>query len=791
MAVKTLIQVRRGSTSDWAAGSIVLSAGEWGLDTTTGRYKIGDGTTVWNSLTYAATLPTDFTGASGIGLSKGTNGSTITISVTGIPSSRITDFNTAVDARVTAGSVSSDTVMDIVGSGLIEGSNIDLTYSGHQLTIAVSGIGTNIQAYDAGLASIAGLTTGSGNYLFATASDVYTTGVITAFGRSLVDDVDASAGRTTLGVVIGTDVQAYDAQLADIAGLSTTDNGVIIGNGSNFVLETGDTLRTSIGLAIGSNVQAYDAGLQSIAGLTTGSGNYIYATASDVYTTGVITAFGRSLVDDADASAGRTTLGVVIGTDVQAYDAQLADVAGLSPTDNGVIIGNGSNFVVESAATLKTSLGLTIGTDVQAYDAELAAIAGLTSAADKGIQFTGTGTAAVFDLTTAGKALLDDADASAQRTTLGLAIGTNVQAYDAQLADVAGLSPTDNGVIIGNGTNFVVESAATLKTSLGLTIGTDVQAYDADLAAIAGLTSAANKGIQFTGTGTAAVFDLTTAGKALLDDADASAQRTTLGLVIGTDVAPIASPTFTGTVNASGLILSGDLTVNGTTTTVNSNTVNIGDSIIVLNSDETYSATQDAGIEVERGTDANVTLIWDEGNNRWTVGSETFVAATFVGALTGNADTVTTNANLTGDVTSVGNATSIASAVIVNADINSSAAIAFSKLASLTSANILVGNVSNVATSVGVTGDVTITNAGVTAIGSGKVTSTMILDGTILNADVNSSAGITVGKIALASNALMVGASSVGSELATGSHGYVLQSVSGVATWGTIDGGSP
>ena len=61
--------------------------------------------------------------------------------------------------------------------------------------------------------------------------------------------VTAAGARTALGVSIGSNVQAYDAQLDDIAGLSVTDGGFIVGDGSNFVLETGDTARGSLGLA--------------------------------------------------------------------------------------------------------------------------------------------------------------------------------------------------------------------------------------------------------------------------------------------------------------------------------------------------------------------------------------------------------------------------------------------------------------------------------------------------------------------------------------------------------------
>ena len=103
-------------------------------------------------------------------------------------------------------------------------------------------------------------------------------------------------------------------------------------------------------------------------------------------------------------------------------------------------------------------------------------------------------------------------------------------------------------------------------------------------------------------------------------------------------------------VTFNNMTVSGNLTVSGTTTTVNTETINLADNQIVLNSNFTgANPTENGGIEIERGDETNKTLVWDETADKWTVGSETFVAGTFEGNLTGNVTGTATNLDVADD----------------------------------------------------------------------------------------------------------------------------------------------
>ena len=206
--------------------------------------------------------------------------------------------------------------------------------------------------------------------------------------------------QTEPGTTVDTTATGYD--LADIkAGTITAADGfsgTLTGNASGLTASTSNSIgvgEIELGHANDTTIARSGAGVITIQGATVRTGT----------------------VAVGNGGTGATTLtdgGILLGSGTGAITA-MAVLA-----DGAMIVGDGTTDpVAESGATLRTSIGVSIGSDVQAYDADLAAIAGLTSAADKGIQFTGSGSAATYDLTAAGKALLDDANAAAQLVTLG------------------------------------------------------------------------------------------------------------------------------------------------------------------------------------------------------------------------------------------------------------------------------------------------------------------------------------------------------------------------------------
>ena len=231
----------------------------------------------------------------------------------------------------------------------------------------------------------------------------------------------------------------------------------------------------------------------------------------------------------------------------------------------GVLVGGGSNLTL----------------DVSESDLDLSAIGG-----SLGLTSQVTGTLPIANGGTGG------ANAGAARTALGLAIGTDVQAYDADLDAISALAKTDGGIIVGNGSAFVLESGATARTSLGLGTG-DTPTFNGAAMGAAAITGVAdpsndqdaatkkyvddNTGAGSitqtvagsTGSGTVAVGTqtLTINGTAGVITTAMSGQTMTV------DIAD--NPTLTG--NA---IITGNLTVQGTTTTVDSTTINVQNAFV-------------------------------------------------------------------------------------------------------------------------------------------------------------------------------------------------------------------
>lgn len=289
------------------------------------------------------------------------------------------------------------------------------------------------------------------------------TAVFKPFARTLLDDVDALTARGTLGLA----AIAASGSAADLTGILASAR--------------------------------LPASLASIYTLTPAADRLPYYTSTSVASLATFTAFGRSLIDDANAAAARVTLG-------------LADIAA-------------------SGSASDLTIGLLPDTRLPT---SLLTIYSLSPAADRIPYYTGPLSASLTTLTSFARTLLAGTTAGAVRTTLGLAA-------IADSGDAADLTGTIASGRLPN-----------------------------SLASIYALTPAADRLPYYTSASVAALATFTSFGRSLVDDADATAGRSTLGLgtmstEAAADYAPLAGATFTGnvTVDKTGLGTSTMLNIAG------------------------------------------------------------------------------------------------------------------------------------------------------------------------------------------------------------------------------------
>ncbi len=457
---------------------------------------------------------------SGDATGSGTTGITVTLANSGVSAGTTSGITVDAKGRITA--ITGLAASDIPTLTAAKVSDFDTTVQANRLDEMAAPTG----AVDFNSQRITGVSDPTGAQDAATKSyvdavktgldvkssvKIATTGNITLSGTQTIDGVSISADERVL-VKDQTDASEngiYDCKAGAWARSSDFDSNTEVTSGAFTFVEQGTVnadagfvLTTDGSITVGTTDLAFTqfsgAGSVSAGDGLSKSGNTLSADlkansglvisggeiALDLDASGISGSLGIADggTNATSASAARTNLGVAIGSDVQAHDAILDDVAGLTQAANkGIFFDTGNSAATfdltaagrallddADAAAQRTTLGVAIGSDVQAFDAELAAIAGLTSAANKLPFFTGSGTADLADLTAFARTLLDDANASAARTTLGLAIGSDVQAFNSQLAAFAALSNTDGNFVVGNGSTFVVESGASARTSLGL-----------------------------------------------------------------------------------------------------------------------------------------------------------------------------------------------------------------------------------------------------------------------------------------------------------------------------------